>query len=510
MTSTAKKPEHHITDVNKSRDGNTVMKMPWSRSLLFLVLILCGVCSANHDVSSVLFRGDCRGFGMRIEGAYQADGAFLVSTTGARFEYAAGKLKIYQGLGNDVSRRLVATMTIEDVNEFEKVESNDDHVLFWSEKLNIGIYGDSTCILAPKQTLSIRIKGNFKPDYEGRYNGELLLIDDFGGIDIYPQWHETGYEVKDIELGKRDWTAFYNLNPGERVMIAAFPARAFDWGKSFKSQMVFLQEAMGRGKYNPDGQTLPDNVFLKWSRFIDIVVMWDQIYRDADYRGPYVIGNEPDFRRALKTCQEAGMKVIAYTSPYANYLIHKSSEPCYEQMKHLRDRYGIDGVYMDGLRGDYGYGETCDKIVNWEMVRRVRQLFGPDGVIVFHGTHGGNAVATAPNIDTYCDITLYGENIPFKSVDDPYVRYQVRKYGISNAIAIWVPGPHPDSITTKDMIDAMLKMNGRYFWWGEGGLRTGQPPPNNWKVQPGPMFRYYMGELEKIKQSYRSRKKSSE
>jgi hypothetical protein len=120
--------------------------------------------------------------GMRIEEGYAQNGAFLVVTTGARYEYVPGELKIYQGLGNDIGRRLVATLTIRDVNEFEKVESNYDHVLLWSENLNIGIYGDSTCILASKKNLDISFKGNFKPDYEGRHKGELLLIDGLGGL----------------------------------------------------------------------------------------------------------------------------------------------------------------------------------------------------------------------------------------------------------------------------------------------------------------------------------------
>jgi hypothetical protein len=111
--------------------------------LLAFILVCTAACSASRDVASVSFRGDCTSFGMKIVSVYFDDGAFLIVTTRARFEYAAGELKIYQGLGSDVDRRLVATMTIRDVNEFEKVESNDDHALFWSEKVNIGIYGDS-------------------------------------------------------------------------------------------------------------------------------------------------------------------------------------------------------------------------------------------------------------------------------------------------------------------------------------------------------------------------------
>ena len=107
------------------------------------IFLFCGVCSAARDVNNVSFRGDSTIFGMKIEKTYFAEGSFLVVATGARFEYVPGELKIYQGLGNDIDRRLVATLAIEEAAKFEKVDSTDDNVLFWSENLNIGIYGDS-------------------------------------------------------------------------------------------------------------------------------------------------------------------------------------------------------------------------------------------------------------------------------------------------------------------------------------------------------------------------------
>jgi len=444
---------------------------------------------------------------MKIVSAYFDDGAFLIVTTGARFEYAAGELKIYQGLGGDLNRRLVATLTIEDVGRFEKVEANDDHVLLWSENLNIGIYGDSTCILAPKVKLGISFIGNFKPDYEGRYKGELLLIDDLGGMEIYPQRYEAGYELKRIELGKKDWVAEYLLNANERVMIAAFPGRAFDWEKSFNSQIRIMQTVLGRGPYNPDGQTLPDYVFREWSRYIDIVIIWHHIYEGAHWTAPYVIDNEPELRRVMKICKEVGIKVGVYTSLFYHYRKYKDIESYYEQIKALHDEYGIDGVYIDGLRFDVKKEQSDDKITNWEMIRRLRQLFGASGVIIFHDTHAGTPVSTVPNIDTYCDATLAAEGYYFKSFDEPYMKYQLRKYGISNTIAIIAPGKNLVGFDKKWLVDEMLKINGRWFWWGEG-VRTGRPPPNFWKTKPGPEFQYYMTQLEKLEKSYRDRKKT--
>jgi len=450
---------------------------------------------------------------MKIEGVYQADGAFLVTTTGARFEYSAGELKIYQGLGSDIGRCLVATMTIEDVNEFEKVESNDDHVLFWSEKLNIGIYGDSTCIIAPKEKLDISFKGNFKPDYEGRYKGELLLIDDLGGMEIYPQRYEAGYKVRKIELGKKNWLAEYTLNAGERVMVAAFPAREFDWEKSFKCNIVTTCGSMGLGLGNPYGQMPSDFTIRRWSINFDIITMFfnglykkDNLYKRPRPGGPYIVANETEFVRFLRTSHKNGMKVAVYCSLGAFASKHKSFDSFYTQIENLKSKFGIDGVYIDGLTFD----NVDNKIANWEMIRRLRRLFGKDGVIVLHGTHLGRPVATAPNIDSYCDATLNGEGVAFKSVNDPYVRYQVRKYGISNTIAMWKTGPHPPSITYKDIIDATINMNGRKRWGGY--VVTDEPPPRwaphfgkyVWPNQLNPDYKYYLQKLAEQELKYRA------
>lgn len=465
--------------------------MIFKQKILLAFILVCTVaCSASRDVASVSFRGDCTNFGMKIVSVYFDDGAFLIVTTGARFEYAAGELKIYQGLGGDLNRRLVATLTIEDVGRFEKVEANDDHVLLWSENLNIGIYGDSTCILAPKVKLGIGFKGNFKPDYEGRYKGELLLIDDAGGMEIYPQRYEAGYELKRIELDKKDWVAEYLLNADERVMIAAFPGRHFDWVKSFKSNVAFTAGNDGRNVNQAYGKMPSERLLQRWSTNFDIIVMWYKgLYMDPEPGGPYIVANEPELKRFTTTVHENGMKVAVYCSFI--YFAHKNKNlnEFYSQIEALKNKFGIDGVYIDGLTFDVGLHRIDNKIANWEMIRRLRELFGANGVIIFHGTHLGSPVATVPNIDAYCDVTLSGEGVAFNSVNDPYVRYQVRKYGISNNVAMWKPGPHPDSITDKDIIDAILAMNGRERHWVRDVKLTDR-------------YKYYLRRLEDVKKSY--------
>lgn len=108
----------------------------------------------------------------------------------------------------------------------------------------------------------------------------------------------------------------------------------------------------------------------------------------------------------------------------------------------------------------------------------------------------------------YCDATLNGKAVAFKSVNDPYVRYQVRKYGISNTIGLWKKGKHPGSITDKEIVDAEVKMNCRKTWGSYVPLKS--PPPDNKYVlgtkQDGGYF-YYRKKLIQWKNNYYKQKR---
>jgi hypothetical protein len=483
---------------------------------LFVILTACGQehrleNDSYRDIKEVLFKGDCTVFYMKLENAHCTEGAFLVVTTGARFEYVPGELKIYQGLEH---KRLVASMTIQGKPRFEMVERNDDHVALWSSELDIGIYGDSTCILAPKGKIDVRFTGHFKPDYQGRHKGELLLIDELGGIEIYPtrddillydklsfKRPETDYQVKNIKLGSKDWRAEYTFEAGKKIMVAAFPGRPFDWDRSFRSHYVITYGGMGLGVGNPYGQMPSEHTIKQWSKNMDIIVITHRgLYevQTGEERthpaGSYIVANEPEFRRLIRTAHKYGMKVAPYSSLGYHYGKFHSVESYYQQVKSLRDKYGIDGVYVDGL----GY----DQITRWETIRRLRQLFGHDGVLVYHGTGRGSPVATLPNVDTYCDVTVNGEGVAVKTHKDPYVQYQVRKYGISNTVGVWY-NARKSELNWKDRIDAILEMNCRRHWGSY--VPTDKPPPDNkyvWSTKQDAGYRYYFKKLEELKRKH--------
>lgn len=481
--------------------------------ILFSLLTVFSTVFAGVDVNDIYIQGDSTLMGMKIESSYFSNGAFLIETTGARFEYVKGELKIFQGL-DKTNRRLLSTMTFDNEPNFTKVKANDDHILLWSENLNIGIYGDSTCILAPKVKLGISFRGNFKPGYEGRYKGELLLIDDAGGMEIYPQRYEKGYEIKKIELGKIDWVADYELNAGERVMIAAFPGKPFDWVKSFKSNVVATCGAVGLGPGNYYGQMPPHSVIKSWSQTFDSVAMFfNGLYASNKPYGPYTIKNEPEFKRFMSTAHINNLKVSLYCSLFYWRHANKTSNGFVDSIRLLKEKYNIDGVYVDGLTFDSGIYKTDDKIDNWHITRQLRQLFGTEGFLMLHGTNLGTLVATSPNIDTWYNVTLNGENVEFSSLEDEYFKYHARKYGISNTVGIlytgkkWYIGPNPELLTRERIIDKGLEMNCR-DWWGAFVLTNDVPPGGKYvwptNLDNGSEFPYYLQKLADLKKQHPS------
>lgn len=456
--------------------------------------------AAADDAADVRVRGDSTLMGMRIEDARTDEAGFTVGTTGARFIYRGGQLVIEQGL--DRPRRRIATIRLRPAPQFERVEQTADHVLLISPVAALGIYGDSTLLISPRTTLRLAVRGAFRPDYVGRVGGELLLIDPRGGIEIYPQRHESGYRVRSLDTNRRDWIADYELHPRQRVMIAAFPPRPFDWERSFRSEVIIVYGSDGKAPASPYGQMPPDATIRAMARNFDILIAWHRgLYVGGGPTPPWKVANPAEFRRLIRTAHQAGLRVVPYSSYFYSYRKSHDDELYYRQAAELVRTWGTDGLYVDGLRFDYGGQALSDRVANWEMIRRLRQLVGRDGILVFHGTHRGSPVATAPNIDTYCDVTIYGEKVPFETLDDPYLRYQVRKYGISNTVGTWLwHSARPRRIPWQACVDAMVRMNCRALSWSQMKVVAGRYV---WSDGMTSYFRYYRTRIAGLKRWYR-------
>ena len=332
--------------------------------------------------------------GMEIKNVNNVEDGYSVVTTGAVFQIQKNRVQIFQRIAK--SRKLALLQWSKSTN-FKIIDRCSDHVVVQGDGLMVTIYGDSTCILHTASADTLRIQGEFLPEYIGRFGGELLLIDHYGGVQICSDRNRNNYPINAQCQANMPWQASYHLEKSERLMVAAFPERSFDWEKSFASNIIFTQAAQGRSY----GKMPPKRLMRRWAENFQIMVIWHNgLYIPSNsgvtYAGPYDIADPIAFKEGIETAHCMGLKMIVYTSFYYFDEKHGNIDTYIEQIQKLKDNYGIDGVYIDGLLTEID-GHVHDQVfINWEIVRRLRKIFGQDGVIVYHGTAFGHAVATMP------------------------------------------------------------------------------------------------------------------
>lgn len=223
-----------------------------------------------------------------------------------------------------------------------------------------------------------------------------------------------------------------------------------------------------------------------------------------------------------------GMQVICYRHPTSYVWAGVPLDDAIADMRRFRREYGFDGWYFDGL---YYAGEWTE---TYRFIRAMRESVGPEGVIYTHCTLNPPSRMCdlyCPFIDAYSDFLLRGEAQTIYGPKDPYLRYVVGTYKISNAIATLKgdkmladgaeePAPPPGARWTPEesraawakvhyplrgQLEVMLRLNGRCRWaypaWPLGRSdredylgfyfpeldrmqaeweKTGQAPPMRW------------------------------
>jgi hypothetical protein len=151
-----------------------------------------------HDESAIM--------GMVVDEVNQYGHRFYVKTTGSEFNFIDSTLHVSQLLS--INRDIVI-MRFEKNEKFDLVEKTFDHVVFRSDLFEIAIYRDSTCIIRCADKSRISFEGQFNPRYIGRFRGELLLIDDKGGVGLCSDLNNKDYHI-DFECNKNaEWRALY-------------------------------------------------------------------------------------------------------------------------------------------------------------------------------------------------------------------------------------------------------------------------------------------------------------
>lgn len=408
---------------------------------------------------------------MNVEAVYETAERTIVLTTGARYEFDKGVHKgivsCYQRLNQE---RLVAHITFGHPFASLSVEHQDkDSVVLhqivqstWYTKLVIRADGVLEIYSMPR--LELQFAGAFLPTYTGRRDGHTLLLDEIGGIGVYPcAWFKLR---DDIGLATRNWQLQYEGDRFCRMYVAVLPPRPFDWARSYRDRIAHwgVNPPWSFGHY-PSAEMITSaaeyaNIFVlhtqiwkgKLSRLGVDLLTEEQITEDSSYCSyAYQAVDEAALHQVVQTAHNLGMKVVPYFSPTFSM---SSGADFLEMVQRTLDQYGFDGAYFDGITFDLQQG--------YELVRQARKMLG-NRILYIHSTWEPlmSRSVYCPFIDTYADYILRGEH-PADFEDDAYLRYVLAGYNTSNTIGMVCHCYYPTEFVQR-IIDKTLSFNGRFY-----------------------------------------------
>jgi hypothetical protein len=408
---------------------------------------------------------------MNVEAVYETAERTTVLTTGARYEFDKGVHKgiisCYQRLNQE---RLVAHVQFGHPFASLSVEHHDNESVVlhqivhdtWYTKLVVRADGVLEIYSMPR--LELQFSGAFLPTYSAQRDGNILLLDDIGGVGIYPS---AWFNLRDTTgLTTRNWQMRYEGDRFCRMYVSVLPPRPFEWARSYRDRIAHWG-------VNPPwtfGHCPSVEMITSAAKYANILILHDQIWKgklsrhgielvteeqlieDSAYCSyTYEAVDEPELHQVVQTAHRLGMKVVPYFSPTFSM---SSGAEFLDMVQHTLEQYGFDGAYFDGVTFDLQQG--------YELIRRARKMLG-DRILYIHSTWEPlmSRSVYCPFIDAYADFILRGEH-PADFEDDAYLRYVLAGYNASNAIGMVCHCYYPADFVQR-IIDKTLSYNGRFY-----------------------------------------------
>jgi hypothetical protein len=484
---------HHAGKRHSKKRALFIWLIP---ALVLSLFVLVSGCSRGEPV--VLPSESAKG--MSLESLYVKGSVSILTVTGGvfRVDSETGTVEIRQRIGKE---RPLAEVTLAggELKGMAAPTQMADSVLWGGsspESPKMIISRDS--VIHFQNIKNMTVKFLFSPMYHKfkDTNGGLLALDDTGGLAIIPP--ETNLSDSWRRTFDDNFWQLRGDEPLPFLFIGVCPPRQFDWERSLMPVVHYSSHIQ---RYPTDEQIIGYSQYARvlemhswvWQNRYDPndqielepymegkAPLWmDKSYLAQDYK--WIPDDEAELKRVISTCHKYGMKFV----PYVN-MISGDLETQMAEMKWLKDTYGIDGVYMDGLYND-------KPELAYEAARALRELFGEDGWLTLHNTRWSGYFF--PFVNTYFDLIVTGEHQPFD-------RWTSTEYNISNAIAsLWPEIP----LSVKDgreflkkLVDESLRYNNRVmFMTGEQGQWR------QWRLyftedEMSFMQEYYLGALKRL------------
>ncbi len=390
--------------------------------------------------------------GMRLEEVLDEQAELVtVVTTGAKVQVpmTGDRILVRQRIPEE--RDLVRFDFDPPLGEMHVLGSRSDAYVLGNDEAAFSINADGLIALGVNRPIQVTATSYIVPEHYVQMSDNLLAVDEQGGFCVYPE-QRLEYDTEASvftqlpeDTSQPGWTATLSAGARKLVALGVFPPRPFPWAKSFDTRIAHSN------RYPADEQ-------IRWmAGYCNVLVLHQNIYAGGSSSGPYIIEDDAEYARVIATAHDAGMQVLPYFNPGA--YTDRDLDHQIALLREHRERYGTDGFYFDGL----GRGEEWPW--SYEFIRTVREMVG-DAVIYTHCTLNPPINATTvycPFIDAWSDFLLRGEGQTITGPDDPYLRYVVGAFNISNAIAT-LKGDRMEGADERQQLQVMLDLNGRARW----------------------------------------------
>lgn len=397
----------------------------------------------------VTFRGGPGNMQMRIEDAQKNDNKIEVKVTGALYTFYTKGDSISARQLLEKNREVSVWRSSLSLDGLEIVQHNNKECVLANDQITIGIQCDGLIFISPQNELIMTCISKIGGKWNRLACGHMLIIDEWGGFSVNPDIPLGSGRLARVDAGlsvqpgrvpsggldfagiidnqaflsqaKPGWKVRWYISPGERLAISVFPPKTYPWKESFTTHWTLSRR----------GNTKTDD-YVKMRDNAEIALLWNFIQRSwaFSYGHEHVPYDANEMKMHVAAIKEAGMRPIVYMSPY--YYYSRDAAEVAEEAKRMKDTYGIEGVYFDGI-------PSQEWIVAYEEMRMTREVF-PEGIIILHNTgHPYNGIPPLgdpsikiPALETYANANYGGELVYGEGKDWVYPKFMVSQYRVAN------------------------------------------------------------------------------
>jgi hypothetical protein len=369
---------------------------------------------------------------MRVAAVEYGAGSARILTTGGAFRFERGTIHASALLPD---RREVARIDVGGAANWSVVASGDEAVDLVTDGVEASVREDSVVVLRARVATRVRITGLFTADYRAGKRGRWLVLDQTGGLGVYPV---PARRSPIPAFDAAGWELRYDLRRGDALWVAVFPPRP---PSALRRTQPIAHE--GRPEPFPDGAYPGPDLVAEAADHCKVFALHAYFWkaaparlrprfgRHAGRRCPWLSErHEPEcperFEELARQVHAAGMRLVVYLSPLRANVADLGAE-----IRRILHEYPVDGLYLDGVAGDLPTLRAT--------VRDVRTALGPDRILYLNATDEpfGTPRVYCPSVDAYADFVLRGDAGRGGLSRDEFLRWCVTGDHISNAVGHW-------------------------------------------------------------------------